>query len=187
MAYYASIITILGSLAIVAVLLALGLLGSLATNGGRRRFSGLRGLEIHPLGWAWGVATIATLGSLYLSEVAHLVPCSLCWYQRFAMYPLVLILGFGLVRGATAVWRVGLPLAALGLVISVYHVTIQWQPTLDVGACTSGAPCTGRYLAVFGFISIPTMAGAAFLLIISLLLLVRMLERTGDADPEVES
>jgi hypothetical protein len=32
---------------------------------------------------------------------------------------------------------------------------------------------------VFGFISIPTMAGAAFLLIISLLLLVRMLEQEG--------
>jgi disulfide bond formation protein DsbB len=46
-----------------------------------------------------------------------------------------------------------------------------------VGACTTGAPCTGRYLAVFGFISIPTMAGAAFLLITVLLLLVRRLER----------
>ncbi|NNF28983.1 MAG: disulfide bond formation protein B [Gemmatimonadetes bacterium] len=127
------------------------------------------------------------MGSLYLSEVAHLVPCSLCWYQRFAMYPMVLILGFGLLRGTTAIWRVGLPLAVIGLAISIYHVTIQWQPTLDVGACTSGAPCTGRYLAVFGFISIPTMAGAAFLLIISLLLLVRTLERAGATEPAVEA
>jgi hypothetical protein len=48
-----------------------------------------------------------------------------------------------------------------------------------VGACSSGAPCTGRYLAVFGFVSIPTMAGAAFLLIVALLWLVRTLEREG--------
>ena len=186
MAYYASIITILGSLAIAAVILAFGLFGSLATASGRRRLSGLKGLDMHPLGWAWGVATLATAGSLYLSEVAHLVPCSLCWYQRFAMYPLVLVLGLGLLRGATSIWRVGLPLAAIGLAISIYHVTIQWQPNLDVGACTSGAPCTGRYLAVFGFISIPTMAGAAFLLIISLMLLVRMLERMDDGpDSEI--
>jgi disulfide bond formation protein DsbB len=72
-----------------------------------------------------------------------------------------------------------MPLALVGLAIAAYHVTIQWMPSLDVGACSVGAPCTGRYLAVFGFISIPTMAGAAFLLIISLLLLVRMLEQEG--------
>jgi disulfide bond formation protein DsbB len=67
----------------------------------------------------------------------------------------------------------------LGLLIAIYHVTIQWMPSLDVGACSSGAPCTGRYLAVFGFVSIPTMAGAAFLLIVALLWLVRTLEREG--------
>jgi len=28
------------------------------------------------------VALFTTLGSLYLSEIAHFVPCPLCWYQR---------------------------------------------------------------------------------------------------------
>ena len=180
MAFYAPIITALGSLAIVAVLLALGLLGLLATPAGRGRLNGLGGLERHPIGWAWGVAAVAMLGSLYLSEVAHLVPCSLCWYQRIVMYPMVIVLGVGLLRGDVGVWRYALPLAGLGLVIAIYHVTIQWQPTLDVGACTSGAPCTGRYLAVFGFISIPTMAGAAFLLILSLMLMLKSLERVAE-------
>jgi disulfide bond formation protein DsbB len=95
------------------------------------------------------------------------------------MYPLVFVLGMGTIRGETGVWRYGMPLAVVGLAIAAYHVTIQWMPALDVGACSVGAPCTGRYLAVYGFISIPTMAGAAFLLIISLLLLLRALEREG--------
>jgi disulfide bond formation protein DsbB len=184
MAYYATIVTTLGILALVAVALSLGLLGALASSGGRQRLTAaLHGQERHPIAWAAAVALIAMSGSLYLSEVAHLIPCSLCWYQRIAMYPLVFVLGVGTVRGDTGVWRYGLPLAAIGLLIAAYHVTIQWMPSLDVGACSVGAPCSGRYLAVFGFISIPTLAGAAFVLIISLLLLLRVLERGAASAP----
>jgi len=180
MTYYAAIVNTLGTLALVAVALALGLSVALSVPSARARLrDALYAQERHPIGWAWGVALIAMAGSLYLSEIAHLLPCSLCWYQRIAMYPLVLVLGVGVLRGDTGAWRYGMPLALVGLAIAAYHVTIQWMPSLDVGACSVGAPCTGRYLAVFGFISIPTMAGAAFLLIISLLLLVRMLEQEG--------
>jgi len=181
LALYAPIVTALGFLAIAAVALALGLGGTLVSSAGRDWWvRTLGGLERHPIGWAWAVATVAAVGSLYLSEIAHLVPCSLCWYQRIAMYPLVFVLGVGVLRGDASVWRYVLPIAGVGLAIAIYHVTIQWQPSLDVGACTSGAPCTGRYLAVFGFISIPTMAGAAFLLIISLMLGLRTLERAAE-------
>ncbi len=116
-------------------------------------------------------------GSLYLSEIAHLIPCSLCWYQRIAMYPLVFVLGVGLLRSDPGVWRFATPLSVGGLLIAAYHVTIQWKPTLDIELCTTGAPCTGRYLSVFGFISIPTMAGDAFLLITALMFLLRLLEQ----------
>ena len=47
---------------------------------------------------AWLVATLATAGSLYFSEVAGFAPCTLCWYQRIAMYPLVVILGAAIVK-----------------------------------------------------------------------------------------
>jgi disulfide bond formation protein DsbB len=137
----------------------------------------LGGLERHPIGWAWTVSLIAMLGSLYLSEIADFLPCLLCWYQRIAMYPLVLVLGVGLLRNDPGVWRYAMPLPVVGFLIAAYHVTIQWMPDLDVGTCSVGAPCTGRYVAVFGFVSIPTMAGAAFLLVTALLLLVRTLER----------
>ena len=47
---------------------------------------------------AWVVALIATLGSLYFSEVRGFVPCVLCWFQRIAMYPLVIVLGVAAFR-----------------------------------------------------------------------------------------
>jgi disulfide bond formation protein DsbB len=40
----------------------------------------------------WLIATVATLASLFFSEVVKLPVCVLCWYQRIAMYPLVLML-----------------------------------------------------------------------------------------------
>jgi hypothetical protein len=47
---------------------------------------------------AWIVAVLATATSLTLSEIYHLVPCVLCWYQRICMFPLVVILGVGILR-----------------------------------------------------------------------------------------
>src|SRR5215213_8249764 len=48
---------------------------------------------------AWIVALVATLGSLYYSEIADFLPCRLCWFQRIAMYPLsILLLGMAIRR-----------------------------------------------------------------------------------------
>ena len=47
---------------------------------------------------SWLLALIATLGSLYFSEIMNFIPCKLCWYQRILMYPLVVLLGIAAVR-----------------------------------------------------------------------------------------
>lgn len=189
MTFYATVITLLAGATILAYALAVALGGTLFVPHTRTGLvSGLAGRAAHPIGWAWGVALVATLGSLYLSEVVGFVPCVLCWYQRIAMYPLVVVLGVGMVRGDASVWRYALPLAVIGAGIAAYHVTIQFQPALDVGVCSAGASCTGRYLNVFGFVSIPVMAGGAFLLVGSLMGLVGSIERgTSEARPEAEA
>src|SRR6185503_20162499 len=84
---------------------------------------------------AFVVATLATLGSLYFSEVAHFEPCRLCWYQRIAMYPLVVILGIAALRRDRSGAVYGLALALIGAVVSAYHVLLEWFPSLDGGTC----------------------------------------------------
>lgn len=188
MGLYATVVTTLGIWALAAIVLGLSLGAGLALRGGRKLVAGvLVGRERHPIGWACVVAVIATAGSLYLSDVAGLAPCDLCWYQRIAMYPLVFVLGVGLIRGDLGVWRFALPLSVVGLLVAAYHVTIQWQPTLDIEMCAQGVPCTARYVAVFGFVSIPTMAGAAFLLITTVMILLRALERERAAEDGAEA
>jgi disulfide bond formation protein DsbB len=134
---------------------------------------------------AFAVALVATGGSLYYSEVVGFVPCSLCWYQRIAMYPIVAILGLSLFRrDSVAAAPYALLLAGVGLVIALYHVTIQFLPSLDVGVCAAGVSCTGRYLAVFGFVSIPVMAASAFALIVALLTTLLFVNAASTPAPE---
>lgn len=123
-----------------------------------------------PSRWlAWLVALVATSGSLIYSEYFHFEPCLLCWYQRIAMYPLALILLVGAIRRDRAVRMYGLPLSIVGLGISIWHYFIQTFPNLESGSCDPANPCSARYVDMFGFISIPFMAGAGFLLITVLL------------------
>jgi len=127
-----------------------------------------------PMGlWlAFALAATATAGSLYFSEIGHLVPCTLCWYQRIAMYPLALILGIAAWRDDVGVRRYAIPLAAVGAVVSAYHVALQRLPGLPSGSCSVEAPCSAIELERFGFVTIPVMALIGFLSIIVVLTLL---------------
>ena len=118
---------------------------------------------------AFGVAAMAMLGSLYFSEIARFEPCRLCWFQRIAMYPLVLLLGIAAARGDLGVRRYAVPLAAVGAVISAYHVAVEWLPWLDAGVCPATTPCSIVWFRELGFVSLPYLALSAFLLIVALL------------------
>ena len=114
----------------------------------------------------WLVATTATAGSLYFSEVAGFIPCQLCWYQRIAMYPLSLVLAIAALRDDLDVRRYVLPVAGIGAGISIYHYLLQWFPQLETTTCDPAAPCAAFYVREFGFVSIPFMALMGFLTII---------------------
>ncbi len=147
------------------------LVASRFSKGARRAVEALRG-AIGPgsVLIALAVAIISMAGSLYFSEVAHFVPCKLCWYQRIAMYPLVPVLAVLASRKeATGRWYAA-PLAIIGATISSYHVALQRLPGLDAGACAADTPCTVIWVERFGFMTIPVMALAAFLLILTTLL-----------------
>ena len=122
---------------------------------------------------AFAVALIATAGSLFFSEIAHLVPCTLCWYQRIAMYPLALLLGIGAWRGDWGVRRYAAPLAGIGAVTAAYHVVLQRVPSLPSAGCSLTAPCSAIDLERFGFVTIPVMALIGFVAILTILFALR--------------
>lgn len=117
--------------------------------------------------WIAGVvATAATVGSLYFSEVANYRPCTFCWYQRIAMYPLALILGIAAVRKDRSVVVYAVPLAAIGALISLYHVLLERYPQLESSSCDPEVPCNVSWFREFGFVTLAHMALSAFIFII---------------------
>lgn len=119
------------------------------------------------------VAVGAMAGSLWFSEAAHFPPCTLCWYQRIAMYPLAVLLPLAAWRRDTALRPYALTLAGLGLAVSLWHIFIETFPDRDPGGCDPTNPCTIRWVEGLGFWTIPRMAAVCFVLVIAALSLDR--------------
>lgn len=123
---------------------------------------------------SWVIALVAMLGSLYYSEIMHYVPCEKCWYQRILMYPLVIIAGFAAFTNTYHFKYLIMTFSVIGLCISVIHYMEQKIPGFaPIKPCVGGVPCSTQYVNYFGFITIPFLAGTAFLLITVMMLLVK--------------
>src|SRR5690625_2736409 len=96
-------------------------------------------------------------------------PCKLCWIQRIFMYPLVVIYGYALMKKNLDMARPGLLLSGVGMLISTYHYLLQKVPALQAtGDFCEGVPCNVQYINYFGFMTIPFLAGVAFIMIFSI-------------------
>ena len=110
------------------------------------------------------ISTLATSGSLYLSEVMGYDPCILCWYQRIFMYPLVLLSGVAVLLRKDDLDEYSLPVALTGGAIASYHVFVMSAGDLISSGCSSDVPCTVSYISDAGYVTIPMMALTAFAL-----------------------
>ena len=115
---------------------------------------------------AWITAVISMIGSLYFSEILGLVPCSLCWYQRIVMYPLVLIIGVGIIKKDKHFYDYALPLSVIGGVIAFYQNLLYYSVISEgLAPCIFGVSCITKYVSLLGFIDIPLLALFASIII----------------------
>jgi disulfide bond formation protein DsbB len=165
------------------VLVAIGIVvGFLALAGVRGPLDWIRNLLWgYELWGAFVVAAIATGGSLFYSQVAGFIPCEFCWFHRMMMYPLSILTLLIAVRGDNRAARYLLPLPIVGAGTSIYHMLLEHHVIKEPGACTlTGGGCTANWIALhsFGYLTIPTLALTAFLLLIGFLVLAS----TGEAE-----
>ena len=154
-----SLLTVAGQI-IVAVLIV-----SLAT----KRSEILNFFAEHAFAFSLTVALIATLGSLFYSEIAGYEPCKLCWFQRILMYPQVILLGIAWLKKDNGIVLYSIVLSSLGALIAGYNYLLQIGLAPAIGCSVVGYSinCAQRFVMQFGYITIPMMALTAFLLIIS--------------------
>ena len=118
------------------------------------------------------IASVATLGSLFFSEIMNFVPCSMCWYQRIFMYPLVLIFLINLLYPDDKLFKYSMPLIVTGLFFSIYHNLLMFDIIpASVVPCVSGVPCSTEYINWFGFVTIPLLSFIAYFMLFILLVL----------------
>ena len=164
----------LGAMFVQAMLglLLLLALGAAVTRQGRQLLTDVADALAPAALWiAFGLAAIATSGSLFFSEYSDFIPCRLCWFQRIAMYPLVVVLlGAALRRDVRGAVFYGAPLALLGAAVSTYHIYIEQNPDAETPSCKIGAPCATKWIDEYGYITIPVLAITAFVAIVALLL-----------------
>lgn len=129
---------------------------------------------------AWAQAAVAAAGSLFFSEIAGYLPCLLCWYQRIAMYPLVIILGIGILRRERRLYQYVLPFSIIGGLIGLYQVLLSYGVfTESETTCRAGVSCTTHYLNYFGFVTIPLLSFLAFAVITACMIILYRKEHRG--------
>ena len=136
-----------------------------------KRSAALNFFTKHALAFSLAVALAATLGSLFYSEIAGYEPCKLCWFQRILMYPQVILLGIAWLKKDNGIVLYGIALSSLGALIAGYQYLLQigFAPSIGCSAVGYSVDSAQRFVMQFGYITIPMMALAAFLLTIGFL------------------
>ena len=172
-----NVVILLSVLGVVGqVLVGLGIVvGVLALAGVRGPLDTIRNLLWgYELWGAFVVAAVATGGSLFYSQVAHFIPCEFCWFQRVMMYPLSILTLLIAARGDNRAARYLIPLPVVGAGTSIYHMLIERGVIKEPAKCgLTGGGCGTNWIAnhSFGYLTIPTLALTAFLLLIGFLVL----------------
>ena len=123
---------------------------------------------------AFLTSLIATLGSLFFSEIMNFIPCSLCWYQRIFMYPLVFLFAINLLFPDDKIFKYAFPLVLVGWVISIYHNLLMFKIIPEkLSPCVQGVPCSVDYINWLGFITIPLLSFFAYTIILILLIILK--------------
>ena len=175
------VLTLLANV-IVAVAIGFGLAALVSQRARATVRAVAEAIGPHSIMLAWIVAAVTTAGSLYYSESAGFIPCTLCWYQRILMYPLVIVLGVAWLRRDRKVWMTALPFVAIGAPLALYHWLVERVPAFaSTSSCSLEAPCTAPWFEKLGFVTLAWMSMSSFLLIGTLLVGSIVAQRCGRA------
>lgn len=110
----------------------------------------------------WLIATSAFVATLFFSEVLHWQVCNLCWYQRIAIYPLVILLGIGAFCDDKNIIPYAKTFCAIGFLLAIYQYAEQMIPGFaPIALCAQGISCAETPIKLLGFITVPLLSAVA--------------------------
>lgn len=133
--------------------------------------------------FAFLISLFATFGSLTYSNLYLFPVCDFCWYQRIAIYPMILLLGMATARKEKLIKPYVIILATAGLFVSIYQWIIHMIATYGSQSVADGLvpcsvseilpSCSQTEILEYGFITIPFMAITTLSLVIILMLFIK--------------
>lgn len=157
--HYLSLLTILGAAVLILwTIYITKLVYSKKTN----RIASLMSEYVLPLGFL--ITFVGMALSLYYSEILHLIPCDLCWFQRIFMYSQVFMFGYAWYKKDRHVLPYTLVLSGVGFVIAGYHHMLQIGYDMYKPCSTSpfAVDCAKPTFIEYGFVTFPCMALVLF-------------------------
>ena len=139
-----------------------------------------KGIFEYDMYLAWTIALVSFVGSVYFADVLGIPRCVLCWWQDIFMYPLVFIIGVGILRDDKALSLYVLPLSLIGSLIALYQNLLVWHVISEkLAPCTIGVSCITQKFVTLHFITIPLLSLTAFVCITALMFVHRAYNNHG--------
>ncbi len=130
-------------------------------------------IKTHALAIALLFSSMAAGAAIFFSSGLGLEPCPLCWWQRIALFPQVILFAIALIRRDASVAYSAIALSIIGLGIALYQHALQMLPHSGLPCPATSVSCAQRVLFEFGYITFPLMAASIFAFIIALMLFAR--------------
>ncbi len=109
-------------------------------------------------------ALVSTIITLFYSDYLGVLPCGLCWFQRVALYALVIVFGLAWYKKDRNIFPYALALSVFGEIVSLYHHSLQigYSELLPCPVVASTVDCAKPTFIEFGFITFPFMSVMLF-------------------------
>jgi disulfide bond formation protein DsbB len=119
--------------------------------------------------------------SLFYSDYLGYPPCALCWFQRIALYPMVILFAIAWYKKDYTVYRYILGISGVGFVIALYHQYLQmgYNAFIPCAANAVFVDCAKPSFVEFGFVTFPFMALTLFSFMFLIALTLRMKVKRG--------
>lgn len=167
-----SLILTIGVLALMIFLIAC-LIGYFFSNNCKRKIDAVR-YETYLIGIG-AVALISTFMVLVYQYIFELEVCELCWWQRIFMFPIEIVIFIALYHKQKNAHITAAIFALIGGAIALHHyynhfqnLVLNKEVILPCGQIGLVPSCSEFSFTVFGFMTIPGMALAAFVSILVL-------------------
>jgi disulfide bond formation protein DsbB len=127
----------------------------------------------------WGIPLALALSflgaflTLFYSYVLNIPPCDLCWWQRIALYPQIILFAFAWKRLEKWIPLYSMTLSVIGAGIALYNHALQMFPAGALPCPSQGVSCAQIFFLEFGYITYPMMSLTLFAFLFVLMLFVR--------------